>query len=123
MTATELYNQSIKSLPAAQRLELAKLILEDIPSQSVVDYKEEWSEEDYHRERPDVVVGLLTTKISAAKASTYYLLQDWGSAGLHSPSAFRCFFVTVTPSAVRTIGHLSDRDWQAVRDRVSLAFA
>lgn len=46
MTATELYNQSIKSLPAAQRLELAKLILEDIPSQSVVDYKEEWSEED-----------------------------------------------------------------------------
>lgn len=55
MTATELYKRSIRSLPAAQRLELAKLILEDIPSQSVVDYSEQWSDEDIEDLRRSVI--------------------------------------------------------------------
>jgi hypothetical protein len=42
----EFYVQSIKPLPAAARLELATLILNDIPPQAVVDYQTEWSEED-----------------------------------------------------------------------------
>ena len=33
-------------LPAAARLQLAALILNDIPPESVVDYRTEWSEED-----------------------------------------------------------------------------
>jgi hypothetical protein len=42
----ELYNQMVKPLPASERLQLATMILNDIPPQAVVDYSEEWSEED-----------------------------------------------------------------------------
>ena len=46
MTVETLYTESIKSLPAAERLRLATLILSDIPPQSVIDYREEWTDED-----------------------------------------------------------------------------
>jgi hypothetical protein len=46
MTIQELYNQSIKPLPAADRLRLAALILNDIPPAAVADYSEEWTDED-----------------------------------------------------------------------------
>jgi len=46
MTVEELYNESIKPLPTSDRLQLASLILKDIPPDSVVDYNESWSEED-----------------------------------------------------------------------------
>jgi hypothetical protein len=46
MTIQELYDRSIRPLPAAERLRLAALILNDIPSEAVVDYSDEWSEED-----------------------------------------------------------------------------
>ena len=46
MSVDELYNQSIKPLSASDRLQLAKLILGDIPDRVVVDYCEEWSDED-----------------------------------------------------------------------------
>jgi hypothetical protein len=46
MNVHELYEQTIKSLPAAERLRLAVLILNDIPPQSVVDDSESWTEED-----------------------------------------------------------------------------
>jgi hypothetical protein len=46
MNVHDLYEQSIKSLPASDRLRLAVLILNDIPPQSVVDDSESWSEED-----------------------------------------------------------------------------
>jgi hypothetical protein len=46
MNVHELYEQTIKSLPAAERLRLAVLILNDIPPQSVVDDNESWTEED-----------------------------------------------------------------------------
>jgi hypothetical protein len=45
-TAEELYDQIIKPLPASERLKLATMILNGISSRSVVDYSEEWSEED-----------------------------------------------------------------------------
>jgi hypothetical protein len=46
MNVHELYEQTIKSLPAADRLRLAVLILNDIPPQSVVDASESWTEGD-----------------------------------------------------------------------------
>ena len=46
MNVHELYEQTIKSLPAADRLRLAVLILNGIPPQSVVDDSESWTEED-----------------------------------------------------------------------------
>jgi hypothetical protein len=46
MNVHELYEQTIKSLPAAERLRLAVLILNDILPQSVVDDSESWTEAD-----------------------------------------------------------------------------
>jgi hypothetical protein len=46
MNVHELYEQTIKSLPAAERLRLVVLILNDIPPQSVVDESESWTEAD-----------------------------------------------------------------------------
>jgi hypothetical protein len=44
--AEEVYAQIVKPLPASERLKLATMILNDIPPLSVVDYSEEWSEQD-----------------------------------------------------------------------------
>ena len=46
MTVNQLYEQTIKPLSPAERLRLATLILNDISPPSVVDYSDEWSEED-----------------------------------------------------------------------------
>ena len=65
----------------------------------------------YHQHRPDLVLGVLTSQVSRATTPLDYLLQDWASAGLRQPSAFRAYFGMATPTAVRVIGHLSARDW------------
>jgi hypothetical protein len=46
MTLQQLYEQTIKPLPAADRYRLAVLILNDIPPQAVVDASDTWTEED-----------------------------------------------------------------------------
>ena len=46
MSAIQLYREKIKSLPAGERLELAKIILDDIPREAIVDFNPEWSDED-----------------------------------------------------------------------------
>jgi hypothetical protein len=46
MTVKEIYNQMVKPLPSSERFELATLILNDISPRAVVDYSEEWTEED-----------------------------------------------------------------------------
>jgi hypothetical protein len=45
-TAEAIYDQIVKPLPTPERFKLAQLILSDIPSCAVVDYSEEWTEED-----------------------------------------------------------------------------
>lgn len=47
MTAKEIYNQVVKPLPVSERFELATMILNDIHPRAIVDYSEEWTEEDY----------------------------------------------------------------------------
>lgn len=46
-TAEEIYRKLVKPLSLSERFKLATLILNDIPSQAVVDYSEQWTEEDY----------------------------------------------------------------------------
>ena len=46
MTVDQIYEQTVKPLSMADRLRLAVLILNDIPPHAVVDYSDEWSEED-----------------------------------------------------------------------------
>ena len=69
----------------------------------------------YHLHRPDLILGLITTNIAGAKSPTDYALLDWSQAGLRAPSAFRSYLTMALPGEVRVIGHLSDRDWQAIR--------
>lgn len=77
----------------------------------------------YHATRPDTIVGLITTKTSRLGA-TDCELQDWVVAGLRVASVFRCFIVTLPPSAnLVYIGHLSKRDWKNVRMCVKVALA
>ncbi|MBW4591753.1 MAG: type II toxin-antitoxin system PemK/MazF family toxin [Brasilonema angustatum HA4187-MV1] len=79
------------------------------------------SSETYHSLRPDVIVGLITTQTKVL-GITDYALQDWGSAGLRAASMFRCFIVTLPPSAnLVVIGHLSERDWQGVKACVKIS--
>lgn len=46
MSVTEIYEREVKPLPAADRIRLATLILNDIAPQGVADYSTEWSEQD-----------------------------------------------------------------------------
>jgi mRNA interferase MazF len=78
----------------------------------------------YHRARPDVILGVITSQIDSATATTDDLLQDWKAAGLRRTSAFRAFLVTLPRSAITArLGQLSEADWQAVRERVKVALA
>jgi len=77
----------------------------------------------YLVERPDVLVGILTTKPPRTFASTDYALLDWQSAGLRAVSCFRAYVLTTHRSELTVIGHLSQRDWDSVRACVRSAFA
>jgi len=77
----------------------------------------------YLAERPDALVGILTTKLLKMPCTTDYVLQDWQSAGLRAPSCFRAYVLTAHRSELAVIGHLSDRDWASVQTRVRAAFA
>ena len=44
--AKEVYSQVVKTLPPSERFKLAAMILNDISPRAVVDYSEEWTEED-----------------------------------------------------------------------------
>lgn len=69
----------------------------------------------YHAHRPDLILAVLTTQVASAATPLDYLLQDWASAGLHRPSAFRAYFGMASPSAVQVIGRVSERDWQNIQ--------
>jgi mRNA interferase MazF len=79
--------------------------------------------EIYLSERPDVIVGILTTKIPLPLASTDYLLRNWQAAGLRAQSCFRAYILTLHRSNVTIVGRLSSEDWNQVKDRVLRAFA
>ena len=61
------------------------------------------STDTYHRTRPDAILGLLTSQVGAATGPTDYVLQDWQTAGLHSPSASRAFLATLPATSLTTI--------------------
>lgn len=77
----------------------------------------------YLAERPDAVVGILTTKLPKPPGTTDHILLDWRSAGLRAESCFRAYVLTAHRSELTVIGHLSARDWDAIKERVRTAFA
>ena len=46
MTLQQIYDTAIKQLPATERLKLATLILAELSPRSIIDYREDWSDED-----------------------------------------------------------------------------
>ena len=97
-----------------------------VPFQGVTGVKQRpavvLSSEVYRANRPDMILGLLTTQTGAATTPTDYVLVDWAVAGLHRASAFRAFLLTVPRTDVLAhIGRLSDQDWQAVCARITIA--
>ena len=81
------------------------------------------SSETYLVERPDVLVGILTTKLPRKATSMDYVLLDWRPAGLRAVSCFRAYVLTIHRSDLTLIGHLSEPDWTQVRACVRTAFA
>jgi mRNA interferase MazF len=77
----------------------------------------------YHKARPDIVLALLTSQVAKAIEPTDYVLKDWAKSGLRSPSAFRAYIATMPSRSATAIGHLSDRDWREVQDRLRTSLA
>jgi hypothetical protein len=48
--------------------------------------------------------------------------MNWKSAGLHAPSVFRLYVVTLLQREVRVVGRLTGNDWAEVQQRVRLGF-
>jgi hypothetical protein len=46
MTIEEIYAEAIRPLPPSERFRLARLVLSEIPPQSVVDVCDAWNEQD-----------------------------------------------------------------------------
>ena len=70
----------------------------------------------YHSQRPDVIVGLLTSQVGKATASTDHILVNWRGANLSKPTAFRSFVWTAPRTAiVSQIGRLDEADWKAIQ--------
>jgi mRNA interferase MazF len=65
----------------------------------------------FHASGADVIVAEITTQLWKASQPTSCLLQDWSTAGLRRPSAFRSYMGTVIRVDAQGIGHLTDRDW------------
>jgi len=78
----------------------------------------------YHSERPDAIVGLITSQLNQLSSATDHLLKDWQEAGLTHPSAYRTFLATIPRSAInRQIGRLSTRDLESVRKCLQLGLS
>ena len=78
----------------------------------------------YHANHRDIVLGLITTQISAASGPTDHILYDWRAANLRRASAFRAFIVTVPPATISArVRRLTDRDWAAISDCVRRVFS
>lgn len=79
---------------------------------------------DYHATEPDLILGAITTNLTAAAALVDYPLADWKAANLRFPSAFKPILFTLERSLiVHQVGRLSARDLSEISLRVRLALA
>jgi mRNA interferase MazF len=78
----------------------------------------------YHQSRPDMIIGVITSQMKDATGPTDHILVDWRAAGLHRPSAFRAYLVTLSKNAVSAgIGRPTPSDWQEIVTCVQAAIA
>jgi mRNA interferase MazF len=69
---------------------------------------------EYHLHRPDVVLGLITSRDAGPLSPTDSEIIHWARAGLHARSRFRLYIVTLNRREVRFIGRLAEEDWRNV---------
>jgi mRNA interferase MazF len=75
------------------------------------------SSDAYHRDRPDVIVVAITSRLAQAAASVGdVLLEDWRGAGLLKASLIKPVFTTVEQRLIlRKLGVLQEKDVLALR--------
>jgi len=69
----------------------------------------------YQQHRPDLIIGLLTSRRPSPLTPLDHALLDWTQANLAMPTYFRCYLGMCRAVAVRPVGRLSPRDWAAVQ--------
>ena len=77
------------------------------------------STSDYHQSKRDIIIGAITSQIPDNPGNHDWILTDWESAGLHQPSAYKSFLVTLPSSSAIKIGRLSSMDWQSIQSCLS----
>ena len=94
---TEIYEKTIKPLSAPDRFRLATLILNDIPPEAIVDYRDDWSEEDLRdwTLRPYIDVGFELRWITKPGKDIAAVLRDYRNY-VH-PEKERSHGVVLTP--------------------------
>jgi len=110
----QLYEKQVKLLPVADRLQLMRLIMDELADSAprwVVETSDAWSQEDL--EDASRAALLHVSRILEGDEEDEDVSP--GRSGNNRASAFRSFFVTLPATAVRLIGHCSERDWKAIQ--------
>ena len=82
------------------------------------------SSSEYHASEPDLILGAITTNLSAAMSAVDYVLREWQVANLRYPSAFKPLLFTLEPAHVlHQIGQLTAHDLTEVDTRLRRALA
>ena len=78
------------------------------------------SSDAYHRDRPDVIVAAITSRVAQAAASVGdVLLEDWRGAGRLKASLIKPVFTTVEQRLIlRKLGALQPTDLVALRSAI-----
>lgn len=75
------------------------------------------SSNGYQRERPDVILMAVTSKIKPVPLFGEVSIRDWREAGLLKPSVVKPIGTTIESSLVlKKLGHLTDRDLFSLRE-------
>jgi mRNA interferase MazF len=73
----------------------------------------------YQSAEPDVILGAITSNLSAATGPFDYVIQDWQTAGLRLPSAFKLVLATLEQRrVVYRIGALTTNDFLEIEKRL-----
>jgi mRNA interferase MazF len=77
----------------------------------------------YHRTRRDLILMPITSQVRGSSEFGEVILEDWQSAGLLKPSAVKPVLATFERTLVRkTLGRLSTRDQQRLRESIESLF-
>ena len=82
------------------------------------------SSAEYRASEPDLILGAITTNLSAAMSAVDYVLREWQVANLRYPSAFKPLLFTLEPALVlHQVGQTTAHDLTEVDIRLRRALA